>query len=163
MWRPLGKSAIMMVRSRRLELPRPFGHSDLNAARLPVPPRPHVMKKAAAPAARLARRATSKGRGQAQCRGNVPAWDKWLRRCLPKPRHAFSCGMLFAAAIAIATAAMPAQPAAPRRQATATVRIVRAQPLNFAEIERSQPKTLRSSVIRGRDGQRETARLVEFQ
>ena len=32
-----------MVRSRRLELPRPFGHSDLNAARLPVPPRPHVM------------------------------------------------------------------------------------------------------------------------
>src|SRR5687768_11049689 len=31
-----------MVRSRRLELPRPFGHSDLNAARLPVPPRPHV-------------------------------------------------------------------------------------------------------------------------
>ena len=34
----------MLVRSRRLELPRPFGHSDLNAARLPVPPRPHVMK-----------------------------------------------------------------------------------------------------------------------
>jgi hypothetical protein len=32
----------VMVRSRRLELPRPFGHSDLNAARLPVPPRPHV-------------------------------------------------------------------------------------------------------------------------
>mgnify|MGYP007050641361 CR=1 FL=1 len=31
-----------MVRSRRLELPRPFGHSDLNAARLPVPPRPHA-------------------------------------------------------------------------------------------------------------------------
>ena len=34
----------MMVRSRKLELPRPFGHSDLNAARLPVPPRPHVMR-----------------------------------------------------------------------------------------------------------------------
>ena len=34
----------VLVRSRRLELPRPFGHSDLNAARLPVPPRPHVMK-----------------------------------------------------------------------------------------------------------------------
>ena len=31
-----------MVRSRRLELPRPFGHNDLNVARLPVPPRPHV-------------------------------------------------------------------------------------------------------------------------
>ena len=31
-----------MVRSRRLELPRSFLHSDLNAARLPVPPRPHI-------------------------------------------------------------------------------------------------------------------------
>src|SRR5581483_7775282 len=30
-----------MVRSRRLELPRGLAHSDLNAARLPVPPRPH--------------------------------------------------------------------------------------------------------------------------
>src|SRR5713101_7716306 len=30
-----------LVRSRRLELPRSFPHSDLNAARLPVPPRPH--------------------------------------------------------------------------------------------------------------------------
>ena len=37
------KSAFM-VRSRRLELPRPFGHNDLNVARLPVPPRPHIMK-----------------------------------------------------------------------------------------------------------------------
>src|SRR4051812_50082187 len=31
-----------MVRSRRLELPRGLAHSDLNAARLPIPPRPHV-------------------------------------------------------------------------------------------------------------------------
>ena len=31
-----------MVRSRRLELPRDLSHSDLNAARLPVPPRPHI-------------------------------------------------------------------------------------------------------------------------
>ena len=31
-----------MVRSRRLELPRVLPHSDLNAARLPIPPRPHV-------------------------------------------------------------------------------------------------------------------------
>src|SRR5204863_6245200 len=30
-----------MVRSRRLELPQGFPHSDLNAARLPIPPRPH--------------------------------------------------------------------------------------------------------------------------
>ncbi len=32
----------MMVRSRRLELPPHFWDSDLNAARLPVPPRPHT-------------------------------------------------------------------------------------------------------------------------
>ena len=30
-----------MVRLRRLELPRGLAHSDLNAARLPVPPQPH--------------------------------------------------------------------------------------------------------------------------
>lgn len=32
-----------MVRSRRLELPRELPHSDLNAARLPIPPRPHCL------------------------------------------------------------------------------------------------------------------------
>ncbi len=37
----LGIYYILMVRSRRLELPRGFPHSDLNAARLPIPPRPH--------------------------------------------------------------------------------------------------------------------------
>ena len=31
-----------MVRPRRLELPRACAHSDLNAARLPIPPRPHT-------------------------------------------------------------------------------------------------------------------------
>ena len=31
--------SLSMVPSGRLELPRPFGHSDLNAARLPIPPR----------------------------------------------------------------------------------------------------------------------------
>ena len=35
-----------MVRSRRLELPRELPHSDLNAARLPIPPRPHVLGRA---------------------------------------------------------------------------------------------------------------------
>src|SRR5689334_329450 len=42
-----------LVRSRRLELPRSFPHSDLNAARLPIPPRPHgrggVISKSAPP------------------------------------------------------------------------------------------------------------------
>ncbi len=31
---------IIMVRLRRLELPRVLPHSDLNAARLPIPPQP---------------------------------------------------------------------------------------------------------------------------
>ena len=31
-----------MVRLRRLELPRVLPHSDLNAARLPIPPQPHI-------------------------------------------------------------------------------------------------------------------------
>ena len=35
-----------MVRSRRLELPRHFCHSDLNAARLPIPPRPQFVQRA---------------------------------------------------------------------------------------------------------------------
>ena len=34
-------AADWLVRPRRLELPRPFGHNDLNVARLPVPPWPH--------------------------------------------------------------------------------------------------------------------------
>src|SRR3546814_9064855 len=38
-WRVSGPHEL--VRSRRLELPRGFPHSDLNAARLPIPPRPH--------------------------------------------------------------------------------------------------------------------------
>ena len=37
----LSGSKCQMVRSRRLELPRVLPHSDLNAARLPIPPRPH--------------------------------------------------------------------------------------------------------------------------
>ena len=66
-----------MVRSRRLELPRPFGHSDLNAARLPVPPRPHVMKKLAPRNGRhhWQGAATSKGSGDAQWR---PAANNWV-------------------------------------------------------------------------------------
>ena len=40
--RPPGFSLPELVRSRRLELPRVLPHSDLNAARLPIPPRPHA-------------------------------------------------------------------------------------------------------------------------
>ena len=33
-----------MVRLKGLEPSRPFGHSDLNAARLPIPPQPHCLQ-----------------------------------------------------------------------------------------------------------------------
>ena len=71
--------------------------------------------------------------------------------------------MLVSAAIAVATVVSPARPAEPRRQATATVRIVSTQPLHFAEIERTEPERLRTTAIRGRDGQPEPARLYEYQ
>ncbi len=32
--------ALIMVRSRRLELPRVLPHNDLNVTRIPIPPRP---------------------------------------------------------------------------------------------------------------------------
>ena len=71
--------------------------------------------------------------------------------------------MVLAAVIAVATAAAPAMPAAPRKQAVATVRIVRAEPLRFAEIERKSPNALRTTRIAGPNGTREPARLLEFQ
>ena len=40
---------VLMVRSRRLELPLRLKNSDLNAARLPIPPRPHVVTEAPYP------------------------------------------------------------------------------------------------------------------
>ena len=40
--RSVEKKSAVLVRSRRLELPRVLPHSDLNAARLPIPPRPHL-------------------------------------------------------------------------------------------------------------------------
>ena len=75
-----------LVRSRRLELPRPFGHNDLNVARLPVPPRPHSQATAddpaagrAAPLAKpvAARNASFAARGKGFCRA------KWQYRGRP--------------------------------------------------------------------------------
>ena len=45
--RKMGRAHLLpaVVRSRRLELPRPFGHNDLNVARLPIPPRPHINRE----------------------------------------------------------------------------------------------------------------------
>ena len=78
--------------------------------------------------------------------------------------------MVIFASLALATAALAvplerAEPAivAPVRQATATVTILRSEPLRFSEIERERPRMLRESVIRGADGSIEKLRLVEFQ
>src|SRR5690554_1656374 len=65
-----------MVRSRRLELPRELPHSDLNAARLPIPPRPHCPGNACA-----------LGRSEAAC-------SKWF----PVPQELFQrLGIIFPA------------------------------------------------------------------
>ena len=37
-----------LVRPRRLELPRAFAHNDLNVARLPIPPWPHLPRQVGA-------------------------------------------------------------------------------------------------------------------
>lgn len=70
--------------------------------------------------------------------------------------------MLLFLAAAIATAS-PVSPAVPDRQARATVRIFRAEPIRFQEIERQQPDQLRSTVVRTREGKPEPARLLEYQ
>src|ERR1700690_1818920 len=40
MSRSLGETRCFRVRMRGLEPPRPYGHTDLNRARLPIPPHP---------------------------------------------------------------------------------------------------------------------------
>jgi hypothetical protein len=65
-----------------------------------------------------------------------------------------------AAALLIAPSATTA---APDRQARATVRIIRVEPILFQEIERRRPSLLRSTYVRTRDGNPEPARLLEYQ
>ena len=59
-----------LVRSRRLELPRGFPHSDLNAARLPIPPRPRI-------SLRQRKWLPLHGRGNSKSTGGdqAPAWN----------------------------------------------------------------------------------------
>ena len=78
-----------------------------------------------------------------------------------------SAGRLAGAMLLIATAAILAAPnatqAVPERQARATVRIIRVEPIRFQEIERRQPEMLRQSLIKSQDGKSEPARLLEYQ
>ena len=43
------------------------------------------------------------------------------------------------------------------------LRIVRVEPVRFAEIEQQQPQLLRDTVIQTRDGGTKPARLLEYQ
>ena len=92
-----------LVRSRRLELPRPFGHSHLKAARLPIPPRPHVL----AVWATAGRGGAVAGRARARNGYHAPV----LKR--PRPRLPSRTRALQDAAGAPAGASGPRTAAAP--------------------------------------------------
>jgi hypothetical protein len=83
-------------------------------------------------------------------------------------RYAF--GMVIFASLAWASAALavplePVEPqaAVPVRQARATVTILSAAKLRFADIEREQPQSLRETIVRSADGSVEVLKLIEFQ
>ena len=63
--------------------------------------------------------------------------------------------------------ALPAEPprvsVVPTQQARASVRIVAAKPIHFAEVERTSPEKLRTTQRRHADGTIETVRLLEFE
>ena len=65
-------------------------------------------------------------------------------------------------AAALATAPTLSQ-AVPDRQARATVRILRVEPIHFQAIERDRPGLLRSTMVGTREGKPEPARLLEYQ
>ena len=64
--------------------------------------------------------------------------------------------------LAAALAAVATEPVRPDRQAKASVRIVRAEPHHFREIERADPRRLRSITVRSADGAIERLRVVEY-
>ena len=83
-------------------------------------------------------------------------------------RYAFGMVIFASLALASTTLAVPLEPvepqaAVPVRQARATVTILSAASLRFADIEREQPKLLRETVVRSADGSVEVLKLVEFQ
>lgn len=64
---------------------------------------------------------------------------------------------------ALAATATPLEPVAPERQARAVVRILKAEPLRFAELEKLKPQLFRETTIRSPNGTEEKARLIEFE
>lgn len=72
--------------------------------------------------------------------------------------------MLLLAALALtATPPGPAASAPPPRQARASVRIVRASPIHFEDVERRSPTSFREAIVRSADGESVKARLIEFE
>ena len=64
--------------------------------------------------------------------------------------------------VAAALSAAVATPVEPRRQAKASVRIVRAEPHHFKEIERTDPSRLRNIIVRSANGSAERVRVLEY-
>lgn len=83
------------------------------------------------------------------------------RRFTKRSRRVYPRVMLWIAALAAASVSIP--PAQPQRQARATVRILRAEPLLFQEMERNTPSLLRTATVRTREGKSQAVRLVEYQ
>ena len=88
---------------------------------------------------------------------------------IPPPRR-YALGMVIFASLALASATLAVpleaaepQAAVPVRQARATVTILSAASLRFADIERDQRQSLRKTVVRAADGSAEVIKLVEFQ
>jgi hypothetical protein len=74
-------------------------------------------------------------------------------------------GMIILATAVLAAIRVPhAQaPVSPERQAQAMVIILPSASLRFSEIERTDPRALRETRLRGADGKPETVKLVEFE
>jgi hypothetical protein len=74
-------------------------------------------------------------------------------------------GMIILAIAALVAARAPqAQaPVSPERQAQAMVIILPSASLRFSEIERTDPRALRETHLRGADGKPVTVKLVEFE
>jgi hypothetical protein len=71
--------------------------------------------------------------------------------------------LLIAAAAALATAPQMHSPAAATAQATATIRIVAAVRLKLDGRDNPGAPRPRDSIVKDRDGNRQPARLIEFE
>ena len=122
------------------------------------------MKKAAANAAHWQGAASSKGLERAQCRSFCPVAGLDLKTLFTiGRRRRYGAAMLILAAAALVASPPAPERVAPDRQARATVRIISAAKLHFAELERSDPQLFREAIVRSANGSAEAAKLIEFQ